>query len=301
MQNTQNALFLNHKHADFTLGLALSLKLGDGEILVKIRAAALNPVDWKIQKWGFLVEEYPAVLGSDVAGDVVAVGTVSLGLLLETDFGSSLPYPDYSAFQEYCKLKEDFSAKIPSALSYEQASTFPCALLAAYQGLYNDASLLSNYHHCLPQTHAEKLKSLGATHIIDRTILLDSIHTRLVEIIGSGVKYIFDAVSEPETQKATYDLLSPGGKLALVLPVHVPMDSEEKIVSFTIGYPDAAHNRVCVKTMYSGIEALIEEGTLKPSNIEIVPGGLGVIVENLQRLENNQVSGVKLIIRPSDN
>ena len=45
-----------------------------GEILVNIHATALNPVDWKIRAFNFIVKEYPAVLGSDSAGTVEAVG-----------------------------------------------------------------------------------------------------------------------------------------------------------------------------------------------------------------------------------
>ncbi|EDR03874.1 uncharacterized protein LACBIDRAFT_331109 [Laccaria bicolor S238N-H82] len=51
-------------------------KPGHGELLIKIRSTALNPVDWKIHKYGIFVEEFPAVLGSDLSSseDVVEVG-----------------------------------------------------------------------------------------------------------------------------------------------------------------------------------------------------------------------------------
>ena len=45
-----------------------------GEILVKVEATALNPLDWKIQAYGLIVEKYPAILGFDGAGTVVEVG-----------------------------------------------------------------------------------------------------------------------------------------------------------------------------------------------------------------------------------
>lgn len=46
---------------------------GPGEILVEIRAAGLNPVDWKMEEFKF-VKEYPAVIGIDAAGVVKVVG-----------------------------------------------------------------------------------------------------------------------------------------------------------------------------------------------------------------------------------
>lgn len=42
--------------------------------MVKVYATALNPVDWKIQDLGIFVDKFPAILGSDIAGEVVDVG-----------------------------------------------------------------------------------------------------------------------------------------------------------------------------------------------------------------------------------
>src|SRR6267378_4345433 len=76
MSNTakQQALILDSKQGTFVVGSREIPKPGAGELLVKIKAAALNPVDWKIQKYGIFVDSYPAVLGTDIAGDVVQVG-----------------------------------------------------------------------------------------------------------------------------------------------------------------------------------------------------------------------------------
>ena len=45
-----------------------------GEVLVKIHATALNPVDWKIRAYDFFIKEYPTILGTDAAGTIEAVG-----------------------------------------------------------------------------------------------------------------------------------------------------------------------------------------------------------------------------------
>jgi len=47
---------------------------GHGKILVKIQSAALNPADWKIPRFKVMITDFPAVLGSDIAGNVEAVG-----------------------------------------------------------------------------------------------------------------------------------------------------------------------------------------------------------------------------------
>ena len=75
MSRQQKALFLQSKFADnFVLGTAPIYKPGPGELLVKNKAASLNPVDWKVQKHGMFVEHYPAIVGADIAGDVEEVG-----------------------------------------------------------------------------------------------------------------------------------------------------------------------------------------------------------------------------------
>lgn len=69
-----HGLFLDSKFGNFTLKLNKTPKPGPGELLVKIEAAGLNPVDWKIQKYGIFVEDYPTIIGTDVAGIVEEVG-----------------------------------------------------------------------------------------------------------------------------------------------------------------------------------------------------------------------------------
>ena len=53
---------------------------GPDEVLVKVHSVALNPADWKIQKYGVIVNTFPAVLGVDIAGEVVKLGDGVEGL-----------------------------------------------------------------------------------------------------------------------------------------------------------------------------------------------------------------------------
>lgn len=71
---TQKALFLTEKFGKFSVGTTTIPRPGPGEILIKVHSAALNPVDWKIQKYGIFIEEFPTILGTDIAGDVEEVG-----------------------------------------------------------------------------------------------------------------------------------------------------------------------------------------------------------------------------------
>ena len=71
---TQKALLLESKHGNFNVRSAPVPKPGPGEILIKVQAAALNPADWKIHKYGVIVDKFPAILGLDIAGDVEEIG-----------------------------------------------------------------------------------------------------------------------------------------------------------------------------------------------------------------------------------
>lgn len=75
----QKALYLTKKNGAFEIQTADVPKPGPGQVLVKVEAAGLNPADWKIQQWGILVEEYPSILGSDIAGTVEELGEAVTG------------------------------------------------------------------------------------------------------------------------------------------------------------------------------------------------------------------------------
>lgn len=115
------------------------------EVVVRVRAVAVNPVDWVVQGTGPVTYRWlrtPAVLGSDVAGEVTAVGSAVtrftvgdrvFGLATGTDRGRDPQHE--GAFQEYTALLERLTAPTPDALSDEQvvvlplgASTAACAL-----------------------------------------------------------------------------------------------------------------------------------------------------------------------------
>jgi len=68
------ALFISHLQGDFVLGDNRIKNPGPGQLLLKIKSTALNPVDWKIQKHGIFISSYPAIVGTDLSGEVVVVG-----------------------------------------------------------------------------------------------------------------------------------------------------------------------------------------------------------------------------------
>ncbi len=70
----QKALFLESKFGQFAVRTTDVPKPAADDVLVKIEATALNPLDWKIQAHGPFVQVYPTILGFDGAGTVVSAG-----------------------------------------------------------------------------------------------------------------------------------------------------------------------------------------------------------------------------------
>lgn len=113
--------------------------LGADEVGIKITATAINPVDWKIRDSGYFLSEYPAVLGSDAAGEIVAVGsnvsTLSIGDRVL--FQGIITQYDSSTFQQYCKMPASLVGKTPKSISDEQAAGVCLATVAGVTGLYD--------------------------------------------------------------------------------------------------------------------------------------------------------------------
>lgn len=70
----QKALFLLEKFGAFVVRSTTIPTPGPGEVLVKNGAIALNPADWKMQKYGFGLDTFPAIIGLDLAGTVEQIG-----------------------------------------------------------------------------------------------------------------------------------------------------------------------------------------------------------------------------------
>ncbi|TKY90933.1 hypothetical protein EX895_000931 [Sporisorium graminicola] len=117
--------------------------LAPDEIAVKVTATAINPVDWKIRDYRFLLTEFPAVLGVEAAGEVIAVGSsVTTHAVGErVSFQGTAGNYDSSTFQQYAKVPAKLAAKTPKNVSDEQAATFWGGGFAVATGLYHNTGL----------------------------------------------------------------------------------------------------------------------------------------------------------------
>jgi NADPH:quinone reductase-like Zn-dependent oxidoreductase len=116
----------------------------ENEVLVRVRATAVNPVDWKLRQGRFrpaLRVSLPMIPGCDVAGEVVEAGAeVSRFRPGEAVF-AALPPTRGGAAAEQVAVPERWCARKPSNLSFEEAAALPLVALAALQGLRDHGRL----------------------------------------------------------------------------------------------------------------------------------------------------------------
>ncbi|KAJ6119355.1 GroES-like protein [Penicillium sp. IBT 18751x] len=116
----------------------------DGEVLVQVTVAGLNPHDAKCRDWGLFIKDVlPTPLAADIAGVVTSVGQ-NVTQFKEGDhiFGQALlPNPDSAGLQEYAILDTKFSAKVPSGFTDAQAASLPTNYVTAAVALFDKTCL----------------------------------------------------------------------------------------------------------------------------------------------------------------
>jgi NADPH:quinone reductase-like Zn-dependent oxidoreductase len=168
----------------------------DNEVVIRVRAASVNPLDWRMKT------ERPGV---DVAGEVVAVGrTVTQFKLGDAVFGAGR-----GAFAEYVCAREAKLALKPEGVSFEQAAAVPIAGLTALQALRDKGQLQPGQKVLINGaaggigTFAVQItKSFGAN-------VTGVCSTKNVELVRSlGADRVIDYTREDFTQDSErYDLL----------------------------------------------------------------------------------------------
>jgi NADPH:quinone reductase-like Zn-dependent oxidoreductase len=108
---------------------------GDGEVLIRVRAASVNPIDWKIRR-GLRPKQLPAVLGNDVSGTVER--SRADGFAEGDEVFGIAPSGGYA---ELASAPADAIAKKPAGISHEQAAALPVSGLTAWQALFDRGGL----------------------------------------------------------------------------------------------------------------------------------------------------------------
>ncbi|TEB33452.1 GroES-like protein [Coprinellus micaceus] len=282
----QKALLLQEKLGDLVLSSGFPVPSpGPDEVLVKVHSVALNPIDWKIQKYGVVVNTFPAVLGVDIAGEIMKLGhsVEGLGVGDRVDFSwaHTVEASTLASRNTLWQIVKTL-AKIPPNLSYDEASTIPATLGTAFIAFYQ----LSLMGYAPAIQLAKTVWSLGATHVLDRAVPLTK--TNIATITSAPVKVAFDAIGTEETQKTGLEVSATSGHLLGI-----------KVI-FPIANKTLPQHIAFMRELWAKIGPFVEDGDVKPLRVEILSGGLNGVPEGLQRLEVGKVSGVKLVAHPQD-
>lgn len=188
------------------------------EVKIKVKAISLNPVDYKVTQGAFNLST-PSVVGIDAAGEIVKIGkNVSNELKVGDKVFSLINIYDTGSFAEFVSVDSSAISKMPLGLSFEDASTIPCAGITAWQAIMNKINIKAGHRVYISAggggvgnfaiqlaklkgaeviTTASKdfnrLKNFGADHIINYKE--ESVYDKIMQITNNeGVEHSINMV-----------------------------------------------------------------------------------------------------------
>jgi NADPH:quinone reductase-like Zn-dependent oxidoreductase len=203
-----------------------------GEVLVKVAASSINPIDFKARQGALklvLRKRFPLVLGHDLAGEVVGLGSGSKLFKIGQQVYGMNSFPRMGAYAGYAAVPEKYLAPAPEKLSLEAAAAVPLAALTALQGLRDFGKLKKNQEVLINGAsggvgsfavqiakimgatvtgvcsgkNIETVRSLGADAVIDYKI-------QQFEDLPTRYDLVFDAVGKSSFQRSRKVLKNKG-------------------------------------------------------------------------------------------
>ncbi|MGC0207739.1 NADP-dependent oxidoreductase [Streptomyces levis] len=208
------------------------------EVLVRVRAAGVNPTDWKHRATGGFLGEPPFILGWDVSGVVEAVGIGVAAFVPGDEVFGMLPYPfGHGSHAEYVIAPVRALARKPAGIDHVQAGALPLVSLTAWQALTEHADVQPGQRvlihaaaggvgHVAVQIAKERgayvigtasagkhdfLRELGADETVDYR------ETDFTEAV-KDVDVVLDTIGG-DTSLRSLRVLRPGGIVVSILPV----------------------------------------------------------------------------------
>ena len=253
-----------------------------GEVLVRVHAAGVNPVDWKFRRGNMKANvtlQMPNTPGFDVSGTVEALGQgVTAFQKGQAVFGRGT-----GSYAEFAVAPAGQLALKPAKLSFEQAASIPIGAVTAWCGLFDSAGLQAGQRvlvsgaaggvglfavqfarwkgaHVTGTASAgnvEYVRSLGAEKVLDY-------HTTPAKSLGRSMDVVFDCVGG-EAQAPLWEALKPGGMFVTIAG---------RITEETAKQHDARTAPVSAKAtteLLQKIAGLIESGTVAPHVGRVFP------------------------------
>ena len=251
---------------------------GPGDVRIRVHAAAVNPVDWKIRAGylaGMLPHQMPLTLGWDVSGVVDQIGSDVAHLSVGDAVYSRPDISRNGSYAEYMVVRATEVAAKPRTLSHNEAAGVPLAGLTAWQTLFDFAQIKKGERVLIhagaggvgsfaiqfakwvgahvtataSATNEELVRGLGADVFVDY-------RSQKFEEVVAKVDVVFDTIGG-DTQARSIPLLKKGGRLYSV--VATP-DAE------LLGSVGASGGFVMVQPnseQLSRIAALVDDGVVR--------------------------------------
>lgn len=254
---------------------------GPGEVRIKVIAAGVNPVDWKIRS-GYMELPLPMTMGSDIAGvvDVAGQGVESFQPEDEV-FGKASP--GQGGYAEYTVVNSSQIAQKPKSIGFVESAAIPTAGLAAWQSLFDIAGLERGQTVLIhgaaggvgsfavqfakwkgayvigtaSSKNAEFLKSIGCDEVIDYK------NQQFEDIVGN-----LDVVLETiggDTLEKSWGVLKPGGFLVTTV-ASIPEEKTQKYGVRAERLMTQANGKELAQ-----IAAIIDEHKIKPIVTTVLP------------------------------
>lgn len=288
---------------------------GRGEVLVRVRAAALNPKDSFVRKGRFRLvsgRSFPKRVGADVAGEVMESGAGVRGLPRGTKVFGMLSEWTYrrGTVAEYVAIEENEVGVMPEGLSFEEAAALPLVSLTALQALRDVARVRPGDHVCIhgasggvgtaaiqiaaalggivtttsSARNREFCRSLGATEALD--------YAHDAPFSGvSRYRVVLDAFGNLSLDRVKRALAKDGIYVTTVPSTRIALDT----VRTVIGSPRA--RLIIVRPRRSDLDAItsfVRAGQLRPVIDRVV--SLDDAIEGVRHLETKRARG-KVIVR----
>jgi NADPH:quinone reductase-like Zn-dependent oxidoreductase len=303
------------------------------DVLVRVKAVALNPTDWKhlgaIKPGGSVGSDFGGVVshgaGEFKAGDRVAGFT--RGGYLQHDNG---------AFAEYIAAQQPVLWRIPDKISFEQAAALggipgDTAAQALYTRLnipkpwastkessvvagdsiliWSGAASVSFYaiqiakiaglkvYTTASKHHHETLKALGVEAVFDYNE--PEVSKKIKSLSNGSIKIAFDGIGVNGSTKLTAEAMSDaGGKIVTIVTGYKDIRPDVE-VEHTLIYSvlDAKNvvERADIVEWHKLVPEFLSSGKLRIHNLDHKKGGLDAIPEGLQELKDGKVSGKKIV------
>lgn len=256
------------------------------DVLIRVHAAAINPVDWKIRE-GYLREflpyQLPLILGWDVSGVVEAVGEKVTRFQPGDEVYSRPSIERNGAYAEYIVVRAEEVALKPKTIDHVHAASIPLAGITAWHALFQAGQLAPGQRvlihaasggvgslavqlahwkgaYVIGTTSARNqgfVKDLGADEVIDYQA------TRFEDEI-EPVDVVFDTIGG-EVQQRSWQVVKPGGILVSI--VDPPSEAEATAHHCRSAYVFIQPNAAWLTEM----AALIEAEQLKPIVETVLP------------------------------